>query len=150
MATIGMGLRLELFVRDMDASIEFYRRVLGFALLRREPDYASIRSGGVTFGLGPISELPAEDGYFTRARLSGDRGAGVEIVLEVDDVGAYHERVLAAGRPVLHALQARPWGLTDFRITDPDGYYLRITSRERAPQRPRSLRGTGLQYSVRG
>ena len=26
-------------------------------------------------------------------------------------------------------LQDRPWGLTDFRILDPAGYYLRITSR---------------------
>jgi catechol 2,3-dioxygenase-like lactoylglutathione lyase family enzyme len=56
--TTGMGLRLELFVTDMDASIAFYRRVLGFALVRREWDYASVRSGNVTFGLGPVAKLP--------------------------------------------------------------------------------------------
>ena len=127
--TTGMGLRLELFVTDMDASIAFYRRVLGFELVRREWDYASVRSGNVTFGLGPVAKLPAEGGYFTQARLAADRGAGVEIVLEVDDVAAYRERVGAAGHPVLHELRARPWGLTDFRIADPEGYYLRITSR---------------------
>jgi catechol 2,3-dioxygenase-like lactoylglutathione lyase family enzyme len=128
--TTGMGLRLELFVRDMDASIAFYRDVLGFELLRREPGYASIRSGGVTFGLGPIAKLPVDDGYFTQARLAGDRGAGVEIVLEVDDVTAYRERVRAAGYDDLQEdIQRRPWGLADFRIADPDGYYLRITSR---------------------
>ena len=130
MTMAGMGLRLELFVSDMDTSVEFYRRVLGFELMRREENYASVRSGAVTFGLGPISKLPLEDGYFTQSRLAADRGAGVEIVLEVDDVAAYHERALSSGHPVLHELQARPWGLTDFRITDPDGYYLRITSRE--------------------
>lgn len=128
--TTSMSLRLELFVRNVDKSIAFYQEVLGFELVRREPDYASVRSGKVTFGLGPIEKLPAQDGYFTQNRLAEDRGAGVEIVLEVDDVREHHERVRTFGHPVLHPLQVRPWGLTDFRITDPDGYYLRITSRE--------------------
>jgi catechol 2,3-dioxygenase-like lactoylglutathione lyase family enzyme len=128
--TMSMSLRLELFVRDMDASIDFYRRALGFELTRREPDYASLRSGTVTLGLGPIAKLPADGGYFTPARLADGRGAGVEIVLEVDDVAAYHQCVKSSGHAVLHALGAQPWGLTDFRITDPDGYYLRITSRQ--------------------
>lgn len=127
--SMGMTLRLELFVHNMDVSIDFYSRVLGFELVRQESDYASLRSGDVILGLGPIPKLPKEDGYFTRTRLASDRGAGVEIVLEVEDVLALHERVGASGHPVLHALQRRPWGLTDFRITDPDGYYLRITSR---------------------
>jgi hypothetical protein len=40
----GMRLRLELFVEDMDASIGFYTRVLGFEVLREHPgDYASLR-----------------------------------------------------------------------------------------------------------
>lgn len=127
--TQGMSVRLELFVRDMDAAIDFYERVLGFELLRRDAGYASLRSGSFVLGLGPIAKLP-DDGYFTPARLETDRGAGVEIVLEVDDVMAYLARVQAAGHPILHPLEQRPWGLTDFRFTDPDGYYLRITSRE--------------------
>jgi len=35
----------------------------------------------------------------------------------------------AAGWPLDEDLQDRPWGLRDFRILDPDGYYLRITNR---------------------
>src|SRR5688500_9570026 len=124
-----MRLRLELFVDDMERAIRFYRDVIGFALLRREPDYASLRLGDVVFGLGPVAKLPASGGYFTRSRLAQGRGLGVEIVLEVDDVGAAYDRVRERGHPVLEPLQDRPWGLTDFRIADPDGYYLRITSR---------------------
>jgi lactoylglutathione lyase len=130
MTTTGMGLRFELFVVDMETSIAFYRDVLGFEVMRRDPGYASIRSGRVILGLGPIAKLPEKDGYFTQERLAHDRGAGVEIVLEVDDVMAYRERVRAAGEDVHEDLQQRPWGLADFRITDPDGYYLRITSRD--------------------
>jgi lactoylglutathione lyase len=68
------------------------------------------------------------EGSFTQRRLAGDRGAGVEIVLEVDDVDAMQERVRAAGHPITEPLEDRPWGLRDFRIVDPDGYYLRLTT----------------------
>jgi lactoylglutathione lyase len=54
---------------------------------------------------------------------------GTETVLEVDDLASERSRVVAAGWPLEEDLQVRPWGLTDFRILDPAGYYLRITSR---------------------
>jgi hypothetical protein len=37
--------------------------------------------------------------------------------------------VIAMGWPLTEELQDRPWGLKDFRILDPAGYYLRITGR---------------------
>lgn len=76
------GLRLELFVKDMEASIAFYTRVLAFKVERHEPgDYASLRLGSVIFGLGPVSKLPNEGGYFGREISNYRRGLGVEIVL---------------------------------------------------------------------
>ena len=124
------GLRLELFVEDMGASIAFYTRALQFELARHEPgDYASLRLGGVVLGIGPVAKLPEKDGYFGRGIAAHRRGLGVEIVIEVDDVDGCHERVAASGHPILEPLQGRPWGLRDFRICDPDGYYLRVTSR---------------------
>jgi lactoylglutathione lyase len=64
--------------------------------------------------------------------LAGRRPpVGVELVLEVDDVTADRDRVVAAGWPLEEDLQRRSWGLTDFRILDPAGYYLRVTDRAR-------------------
>jgi lactoylglutathione lyase len=125
------GLRLELFALDMEASIAFYTRVLGFELARHEPgDYASLRLRGVVLGIGPVAKLPEKGGYFGREVATLRRGLGVEIVIEVDDVEGCQERVAASGHPILEPLQeGRPWGLRDFRISDPDGYYLRVTSR---------------------
>ncbi len=37
-----------------------------------------------------------------------------------------------AGWPLAADLQARPWGVRDFRLLDPAGYYLRITERRAA------------------
>ena len=39
-------------------------------------------------------------------------------------------RVRRSGYPLAAAMQDRPWGLRDFRVADPDGYYLRITTPE--------------------
>src|ERR671921_2261061 len=77
LATSGLGLRLELFVEDMGESISFYRRVLGFEVVREDPgDYASLRSGDVMLGIGPIAKLPETGGYFTRGIASQRRGPG--------------------------------------------------------------------------
>ena len=124
-----MRVRFELFVREMAAAVAFYTGVLGFDLIREEPGYSSLRRGEVLLGLGPISKLPAEGGYFTRDIAQRRLGLGVEIVLEVDDLDAYHARVLSSEYEISESLRERPWGLRDFRVVDPDGYYLRITSR---------------------
>ena len=122
------SLRMELFVSDLPRSVDFYRSVLGFEVEQHEEDYASVRDGSAVLGLVPVTNLPESDcPGFTQERLAGDRGAGVEIVVEVDDLSAAAARVTAAGYPMSEPQQRRPWGLTDFRLFDPDGYYLRIT-----------------------
>jgi len=60
MAKTDMGLRLELFVRDVEVSIAFYRRVLGFEVLRWDAGYVSLRRGVVTLGVGPIGPRTRE------------------------------------------------------------------------------------------
>jgi lactoylglutathione lyase len=129
-----MRLRTELFVEDLDTSIGFYA-ALGFAVERREHDYASLRWGDAVIGLGPIAKLPPDGPGpgFTQERLAGARGAGVEIVLEVDDLDAALAVVRAAGHRLAEPPQDRPWGLRDFRLADPDGYYLRITTGRSGP-----------------
>jgi lactoylglutathione lyase len=32
--------------------------------------------------------------------------------------------------PIESELKLQSWGMKDFRITDPDGYYLRLTSKK--------------------
>jgi N-hydroxyarylamine O-acetyltransferase len=139
-SAVGTRLRLELFVADLDASVAFYESVLGFATDRRDADggYASLVRGSARLGLGPIAKLPADGpgGGFTQARLAADRGGGTEVVLEVDDLEAALARVEAAGHPLEAPIQERPWGSRDFRLLDPDGYYLRVTDRPRAPEDP--------------
>lgn len=125
----GMSLRLELFVTDLEKSIDFYTNVLGFERLKGGADYVPVRSGSVVIGLGLATGLPKQH-YFNPEVQKARRGLGTEIVLEVDDVQGFFQKVKASGyKRILSPLRKRSWGLTDFRVADPDGYYLRITSR---------------------
>lgn len=111
-------------MENTEASIGLYTRVL---VARHEPgDYASHRRGSVLLGIGPVTELPEEGGCFGREISTHRRGVGVDVLLEVDDVVGWRDRVAASCHPILEPLQHRPWKL---RIADPDGYYLRATSR---------------------
>jgi catechol 2,3-dioxygenase-like lactoylglutathione lyase family enzyme len=120
--------RFELFSRDVEASIAFFTRVLGFAAGGVDPSYAELRLGNVVIGLASVDGLPA--GHPLRPRDGDERlGLGVEIVVETDDVDAAYRLAVDSGYGVSAELRERPWELRDFRVVSPDGYYVRVTSR---------------------
>jgi predicted enzyme related to lactoylglutathione lyase len=101
-----MTLRFEIFPDDLDVIVDFYTRVLRFRLTadrRSEPDaYVSLQRGSVRVG---AARRTVPD-----ARAARVPPAGVELVLEVDDVAGERDRVVAAGWPLEEDLQDRPWG----------------------------------------
>ncbi|EAQ00308.1 hypothetical protein JNB_09054 [Janibacter sp. HTCC2649] len=114
-------LRIEFFPSDVDRSVAFYE-LLGFEVTGRSvgpPAYASVKLGDVRIGL--CEAAPVDPAARTLP-------VGTEIVIEVDDVKQRRDEFV--GRVVVLAadLVEREWGLSDFRVTDPDGYYLRFTS----------------------
>jgi len=128
-----VGLRFELFVDDVEASVRFYGVTLGLMPPENwsSNGYVPLRAGAVTIGVQHHTTLPPGH-HFSASRLSGPRGVGVEIVVEVNDVDAAY--ALAAPQAERHGgliepLGDRPWGVRDFRLVDPDGYYVRVTSR---------------------
>jgi lactoylglutathione lyase len=118
------ALRCELFPDDLDVSVAFYVDVLSFEVVRDERStrapYVALRRGDVRVGLAP---RPAPERPTLRRPPTG-----VELVLEVDDLEAVHAHVVASGWPLAEDLTDRPWGLRDFRLVDPHGYYWRITT----------------------
>jgi catechol 2,3-dioxygenase-like lactoylglutathione lyase family enzyme len=124
--SISPGLRVELFVTDVARSVEFYVAVLGFKVVRADPDgYVSLARAGAMLGLNSVRSLP-NDHPVKPASLERV-GLGVELVIMVENVAAEHARAVEAYDHGVSPLVKRPWGLTDFRLKDPDGYYIRVT-----------------------
>ena len=128
-----VGLQFELFCADLAATVSFWVTVLGFEAPDRSGvnGYTSLRSGPVEIGVCQRDGLPPGH-HFRADRFASQAGVGVEIVLFVDDLDAAYDRAtvaLTAGSGQLEPLQDRPWGMRDFRVIDPDGYYVRVTSR---------------------
>lgn len=123
----SMTLRLELFVDDIAVSRDFYTRILNFSAdNQHSAGYTPLRQGSVVLSLNRRSSLPGDHPIYVAAQERP--GRGVEIVLEVGDVEARYTHVQSQNWPVT-PLQRQPWGLLDFRLIDPDGYYLRVTSK---------------------
>ena len=119
-------LRIEIFPADLDAVADFYTEVLGFTIVRDQrdgtPGYVALQRGQVHIGAAHRDE--------PQNRPGRRPPTGIEVVLEVDDLDAEHERVVSHGWPIEEGLVDRPWGLRDFRVLDPAGYYLRLTTKE--------------------
>jgi lactoylglutathione lyase len=119
------ALRVEIFPSRLDETVDFYTRVLGFDLVRDERDgeagYVALQLGSVRVGAAWRSDVEP----------AGRRPpTGVELVLEVADLDAARARVSGEGWAIDEELQHRPWGLRDFRVLDPSGYYWRVTEAE--------------------
>ena len=103
---------------DFDASLRFYEDALGLA---RSREFGGPGRRGVVFFLGgaelEITETPA-------GADPGPRPAGVRLWLRVADVRAAQEEAAAAGATVLDPVAARPWGLHEGSLADPDGLEL--------------------------
>ena len=123
---VPTSLRLEIFPADLNATVRFYVDLLGFSLAAdRRSDalpYLALQRDDVQIGA-----VVVPGGYPAHRRPP----TGVEIVIEVDYLHVERDRIRLAGWPIEEDIMRRPWGLQDFRVLDPDGYYLRFTSRAR-------------------
>ncbi|GAC68594.1 VOC family protein [Gordonia soli] len=123
---MAMASTWEIFPADLDRSARFYVGLLGFTVISDARDstdpYLAFRCGEVVIG---ASLRPAPTSVAHRRPP-----IGVELGLEVDDLDTTYAAVLAAHWPLADDIQHRPWGVRDFRILDPDGYYLCIREHE--------------------
>lgn len=121
---------VELHVADVEASLAFYE-ALGFRVVRRWEEWLRLDRDGAELVLMGDAYLRSHDHYFTPYLDRSPRGVGVEVIIEVDDVDGLYASVQAAGLRVVKPIQDRDWKARDFRLADPDGFFLRITSQMR-------------------
>jgi lactoylglutathione lyase len=122
---------IELHVPDFEKVKEYYQR-LGFEIVwEREPEgfkgYLILKMGNNILCFWAGNEQVYEQPFFSKFPKDTPRGYGVELVIMVDDIEVYYEKVKSHAN-VVEELTTQPWGLKDFRTEDPYGYYLRFTS----------------------
>ena len=118
------ALRASLTVRDVQASLAWYRDVLGFAVDREFAREGRLRAVALTAGAVRIL-LGQDDGARGAGRVKGE-GFSLQFTT-AQDVDAIAARVRARGG-VLASEPADAFGTRTFRVRDPDGFLLVISA----------------------
>ena len=105
-------------VFDLDKSIDFYTRHLGFALEHQQlPAFASVAVGGTRIllsGPGASGSRPMPDGR------QQEPGGWNRVVLKVADLPGFVAELEAAGLRFRNQMESGPGG-RQIQIEDPDG-----------------------------
>jgi len=113
-----------LIVSDVARSLAFYRDVLGFAVTRTVPDdgplvFATVECGPVEIFLNAPEPAFAEYPAFKDRPIGGT----LTQFIQVTGVRAMHA-ALAGSVHVVMPLEKKWYGVTEFAISDPDGYLI--------------------------
>ena len=109
--------------KDIEASVAFYRDVLGFTVAMPFERDGKLAGAVVTAGDIRIV-LNQDDGKLGWDRIKG-QGCYFQInVMSPADVDAAAERIKAAGHPLIDEPSDRPWGARMFTFRDLDGFKL--------------------------
>ncbi len=116
---------------DLDRSLAFYVEGCGFRLryARPEDGFAYLEHGTAQIMLEELSD----EASWVTGSLAPPLGRGVNFQIEVADVLAIHDRLVARGTPLFRPPETEWYrvgevahGQTQFLVQDPDGYLLRF------------------------
>jgi len=120
-----MESKVELFTKDTKTSSKFYQDMFGFEIVKKNQGYIGLKKDSVRIAIDNIEAL-SDNHYFNPEIKNQRKGLGVEIVFEVENIEETY--ALFKEYPIESELKQQPWGKKDFRIKDPDGYYIRVTT----------------------
>lgn len=112
---------VNLVVRDIPVAIEFYKTVLGAAVIYSDIDFAALHLHGLEFMLHADHAYDHHP-WYARLAAEGRRGLGAELRLFAGDPDAIEARARKFGATILQASQDMPHGWRDVIVADPDGY----------------------------
>jgi catechol 2,3-dioxygenase-like lactoylglutathione lyase family enzyme len=121
--------QVNLYVSDIEASIRFYRDVLGFAERFRTPRdgvpaHVELRLGTLVLGLATFEALTRDHGI-----VSGPGPPSLELVLFTADVDGAFGWTTSHGAPTLAAPHDFGGYIHSARVADPDGNPVGFTTR---------------------
>lgn len=107
---------------DVAASSAFYVDHFDFDPVFTADWYVHLKSNQ-----DPAIDLAIVDGdHGTIPEAARGRAGGLLLNFEVEDVDGVHERLVAAGRPILLSLRSEDFGQRHFITTDPSGVLIDV------------------------
>jgi uncharacterized glyoxalase superfamily protein PhnB len=121
----GRALQASLTVKDLRKSLTWYRDVVGFIVDREHERDGKLRAVSLKAGAVQIL-LNQDDGAKGLDRVKGE-GFSLQITTgqSIDDIA---HRITERGGTIDSEPADMPWGVRMFRVRDPDGFRLTISS----------------------
>jgi catechol 2,3-dioxygenase-like lactoylglutathione lyase family enzyme len=122
----------ELKVTHFKISLDFYTRLLGFAILydRPEDDFAMLGINGAQLMIEGFSDVNRS---WKVGAMDKPFGRGINIQIEIPNIESLYNRLKAAGYPIYQEVEEKWYRINDnetgnrqFLVQDPDGYLLRF------------------------
>lgn len=114
-----------LTVNDLQASIAWYRDVLGFILAEEYKRDDQVM--GVRLKAGAVELLLGQDD-FAKGR-DRQKGAGLRFFCTTaQDIDQLAAAIRERGGQLVQEPKDQPWGTRDFAVVDPDGFNISITT----------------------
>lgn len=120
---------VNLYTRDIEAGLRFYRDLLGFTETFRTPttgtpEHVELRLGGFIVGLGTVEAARRVHGVEATPGTPA-----MVLVVWTDDVDAAHASLAAAGVPVVQPPHDTGNSNRNALLRDPDGNLVEIVSK---------------------
>src|SRR5208282_2175509 len=118
-----------LVVRNVEASLKFYREILGLEQAISVPEqspyvFASVSNGAVEIFFNDQKTVAAE-----YPQLAANIGASLTLYMEVDSLQAVLDRVQKAGARISTPVTEQFYGMREFALEDVDGYTITIAQK---------------------
>lgn len=119
------ALSASLTVKDLQASLSWYRDVVGFTVNQQHEREGVVR--GVSFSAGSVQLLiNQDDGARGMNRVKGE---GFSLMFTTSqDVDAMAKGIVERGGTLDSEPADMPWGARVFRLRDPDGFRMVIST----------------------
>jgi lactoylglutathione lyase len=118
-----------LIVSNVEASLKFYREILGFEPAMTVPDespyvFAAVSNGSVEIFFNDQKTVAHE-----YPKLAASIGASLTLYMEVDSLQEVLERVQKAGAKISMPVTEQFYGMKEFAFEDRDGYTITIAQK---------------------
>lgn len=115
---------ITLFVDDLEITKEFYETVFNLPVVFEDDDSAVFKFGSILVNL--LKTSAAGELIEPAKAAGGEAGARHVFTLEVEDVDALCDVLIARGVKLLNGPMNRPWGPRTASFSDPAGHIWEI------------------------